>query len=582
MTKRKTIEEFIEESKIKHGKDRYSYDRCLEYKNNKTKLELYCNECLSYFFTYPNDHLGIKLTGCSVCSNKNKKQRTSERTYLDLVSIANEIHDNKYEYENTLDVYSNTSYLNITCKKHGVFKKNTYDHIRKDKPGGCPKCVYDSRRTSSKEYEKYLEKNKIFFNNKYDYSLIDSSLISSISEDVSIICPTHGVFKQRFYSHFILKNDCNKCSKSLNIEDLEKSIRAQDIPNIDLTGIKIKNSKSNFINDAVVTNIKCLEHNSIFSLTYPVFRNNTPRCSVCSSRASKEELSIVSYIRNLKPSIELIHSYRPTWMLGQELDIFLPEYNLAIEYNGTAYHHSSKSLEVNSFFLRHTKPKEYHYNKWKLCKDNGITLLSIYDFYWFIEQKQNIYKSKIAHYLHMDTKLYARSCIIKEISNDEAKELYDNNHLEGSGFRYKDSKSYGLFYENKLIMSATIGKYYNQSSKVFELKLSRICTLKGYTVIGGVSKLSKHLKSLYGAYKYQITLSTGGSTLTYYDYSNVQPRYFWIHPSSLKYLQRNETQKSLLEKKFKKPLLPNDTETSYMEKLGYLKVYDNGITTLSI
>lgn len=42
------------------------------------------------------------------------------------------------------------------------------------------------------------------------------------------------------------------------------------------------------------------------------------------------------------------------------------------------------------------------------------------------------------------------------------------------------------------------------------------------------------------------------------------------------------TKRKTIEEFIEEPLLPNDTETSYMEKLGYLKVYDNGITTLSI
>lgn len=47
-------------------------------------------------------------------------------------------------------------------------------------------------------------------------------------------------------------------------------------------------------------------------------------------------------------------------------------------------------------FSSKAKSKTYHYNKWKLCCfDEGVTLLSIYDFYWIQEQKQEIYKSKL-------------------------------------------------------------------------------------------------------------------------------------------------------------------------------------------
>ena len=53
----------------------------------------------------------------------------------------------------------------------------------------------------------------------------------------------------------------------------------------------------------------------------------------------------------------------------KELDIYLPELNLAIEYNGLLYH-------SNAFKC----PKDYHLMKSLLCRDNGIRLIHIYEF----------------------------------------------------------------------------------------------------------------------------------------------------------------------------------------------------------
>lgn len=61
----------------------------------------------------------------------------------------------------------------------------------------------------------------------------------------------------------------------------------------------------------------------------------------------------------------------------QELDIYLPEIYLAIEFNGN-YWHQSKSNE----------DKYYHLNKSLKCREKGIRLIHIYQFEDFEMQKQ--------------------------------------------------------------------------------------------------------------------------------------------------------------------------------------------------
>lgn len=53
-----------------------------------------------------------------------------------------------------------------------------------------------------------------------------------------------------------------------------------------------------------------------------------------------------------------------------ELDLYYPEKNIAIEFNGD-YWHSSEF-----------KPKDYHYNKFITCKNVGIILVSIFEVEW--------------------------------------------------------------------------------------------------------------------------------------------------------------------------------------------------------
>lgn len=66
--------------------------------------------------------------------------------------------------------------------------------------------------------------------------------------------------------------------------------------------------------------------------------NNCPTCS-CGRATSMPEQAIVYYLSKyfeVKSRVELF---------GYEVDIYLPDYSIAIEYDGIRYHHSEKSLE---------------------------------------------------------------------------------------------------------------------------------------------------------------------------------------------------------------------------------------------
>lgn len=478
------------------------------------------------------------------------------------IEKSNVIHNNKYDYSNTIYLSSN-DVVTIICPKHGKFEKLAKKHLLGQ---GCQQCSLENKKDN---LEIFIEKANAVHSHKYDYS--ESTYVRS-KDQITIKCNIHGKFTLRTSDH-LQGIGCPQCKLNTNIEHIKNNFIEKS--NI-IHNNKYNYDNVNYINNNTKVTIVCPTHGD-FEQT-PSNHLQGKGCSKCVINISKQELEICEYLDLL--NIQYIQSYRPKFLNGQELDIFIPDYNLAIEYNGTHYHHSS-STSLIKFFQCTSKPKDYHFNKWLSCRENGIVLLSIYDFYWKNNTKKDILKSKIKHYLQLDKKIYARKCIIKEISNVQAKEFYQENHIEGSGMLYKESKSYGLYYNETLYMCVTIGKFYDQSNKNFKYKVQRICTLKDYTVVGGISKLNKFLLTLYPKYSYQITLSSGGTSLIATNkYNILNPRYFWVNPKTLEYFHRNYCQKHLLEKHFKIPLLDNDTETSYMEKLGYLKVYDNGLAEL--
>jgi len=70
----RTKEQFIVESKGLYD-DLFSYDK-LEYKNDKTEVELYCNKHSKYFFVTPHFHLNeYSYSGCRECDSELSKEK---------------------------------------------------------------------------------------------------------------------------------------------------------------------------------------------------------------------------------------------------------------------------------------------------------------------------------------------------------------------------------------------------------------------------------------------------------------------------------------------------------------------------
>lgn len=91
------------------------------------------------------------------------------------------------------------------------------------------------------------------------------------------------------------------------------------------------------------------------------------------TQCSRKELEIVDRIRQIYNK-EIIQHNR-TIIKPYELDIYLPDLQLAIEYNGTYWH----SIEAG-------QSEEYHLNKSLLCREQNIRLVHIYEFENFEEQ----------------------------------------------------------------------------------------------------------------------------------------------------------------------------------------------------
>ena len=84
---------------------------------------------------------------------------------------------------------------------------------------------------------------------------------------------------------------------------------------------------------------------------------------------------------------------------------------------------------------------------------NGIQLIHIFEDEWI--NKKEICKSRIKNILKIsDTKIYARKCIVKEISSKLCSDFNKKNHIQGN---VRGIKYLGLYYNDELVSIMSFG-----------------------------------------------------------------------------------------------------------------------------
>lgn len=197
-------------------------------------------------------------------------------------------------------------------------------------------------------------------------------------------------------------------------------------------------------------------------------------CPGCAARTyvSKAETEVGNYVKTLLPTINIETSVRSLNKIV-ELDIYIPEKNIAIEFNGL-YWHSEKF-----------RTRTYHYDKWLECKEQGIQLIQIWEDDW--NNNSELIKRMIAHKLNVSNEpvVYARKTTIKKVSTIEAKQFLTENHLQG----YRTAKYYGSYYQGKIVNILGVAKKGDDGLEIIRYAVN--CK-----VTGGFSRLLKFILKL--------------------------------------------------------------------------------------
>ena len=252
-----------------------------------------------------------------------------------------------------------------------------------------------------------------------------------------------------------------------------------------------------------------------------------------------------------------------------ELDIYIPDRKLAVEFNGTYWHSSCN------------KDSKYHQNKTIACAKKGIRLIHIFEYEWVNEDTK---RKLIGLLVGEKEKTYARNTVIKEVNLNEYKEFLEKNHLQG----YAPSAIMLGCYDknNKLLGVMGFGKPRFNSN--YQYEVIRLCWDRNISVVGGTEKM----------FEYFVRKYKPNSIITYCDISKftgnvytrlgfkarqekpiTEPSYVWVENHNSEILTKYQTQKSrLVELGYGKE---SQTEDEIMISRGYLKVYDCGNLVLT-
>lgn len=483
-----------------------------QYVNSNTKLKLKCH-CGNIFSKTFERFKAAKHKGCQSCTSEAKSTAIKN-------SKTHTIHHVRSVVENDGCKLLSTTYegqgdmLSLECPCGSEFTRS-FQQFMQHTPNRCSGCTGKVKKHSTDDVGEYLLSvgsvllDPPYINNSYKHSFECNT------------CSTP--FSMRFAD---LKRSANpgQCPSCASIRVGRENRISHNVveQTVDRTGCSLL---SQYITGSTDMDIQC-HCGRVYSQSYNVFRtreyNACPRCitarthgislyvmglledaeylkdqnatktaaeiaselgvslqTVCNyfsehgihitrHNQSSGEREIVDYLRTIIDE-DIVTSSR-SLIPPYEIDIYIPKYNIGIEYCGLYWHSDAVRDE----------PK-YHRVKHNMCEDLGIQLITVFEDEWVF--KKDILKSKFKSLLNKQTSsIYARSTTVVNVSLPEAKLFLNMNHIQGHG---PGSIRYGLVDSSGTMVALMM---FTKTGTTFTL--TRFAT--SHRVVGGFSKLLKH------------------------------------------------------------------------------------------
>ena len=210
MPKQLTTEDIVKRGKELYG-DKYVYDKT-HYVDRNTKVTITC-KLHGDFRKDPKKFLYYGR-GCPICSRQ-RGGELRQTTREELIEGTKEKFSD-YDFSRVPNKFRQKDKIWVGCPKHGFFLTCADSLLH---GYGCKKCQYEHlSELFSWTLDEFLKRANDVHGNDYIYDMVK---YHGIDNEVEIICPKHGIFKQTPYCHIHLKQGCPICKSS----SLENEVR---------------------------------------------------------------------------------------------------------------------------------------------------------------------------------------------------------------------------------------------------------------------------------------------------------------------------------------------------------------------
>jgi hypothetical protein len=275
-----SLQDFVREANLKHGKGRYDYSLIQEFRNKTDEYWIVCPKCCC-FRQKASKHLSGQ--GCNKCnlSSSMERRRITQDEYI---SRCRKAHGDRYDYS-AIRYTVMAAPVTPICKLpgHGIFETQANNFMRGR--SGCQVCAaLETSKRCRRDRESFIKKAKEKHGNaKYVYDLV---VYTTSQEKVKIICHKngHGVFDQTPSSH-LSGSGCPRCAEvsraerwAMNMEDFLKRSREKHGDKYDYSRVRLGDLCGVTSRGHTKVEIICPKHGAFLQAPLVHFRSGCRKC----------------------------------------------------------------------------------------------------------------------------------------------------------------------------------------------------------------------------------------------------------------------------------------------------------------
>jgi hypothetical protein len=380
------------------------------------------------------------------------------------------VHEYEGPYDFSGSVYAGMNQkVRFTCPAHGEVTSDAKNLISGKR---CNACAIAARAGGRRMTQKQMLGRFVEVHGEtYNY---DHAVYAGQTKPVTIRCSRHGDFLQKPEFHWggsgcptCFHEDRRGASQRDTLESFTEKLEGVFPGGFTVCG--------GYEGSQALIGLTCTVHSEVVHTKPNYILNGHNPCPKCNHMKSAPEEEVAAYL-----SIFTTVERRSRTLIGpKEVDIYLPEHKIAVEFCGMYWHSHGDKVDE-------TKNKARHATKHRLCAAKGVRLITIYETEW--TERPAAIKRLLRNAIGKTRgRLMARKCEVRKPTAQEARSFYEKYHPQGGA---GSGEHWGLYWKGALVacMRFTFGGNDRGAAAA-----GRVWTLSRYatrvSVSGAASKL---------------------------------------------------------------------------------------------